>query len=352
MSKEKGIKVLTIATSPFTRGGVTSVLKAYEKSPLWKEFEMRWIATHRDSNKLVKLWYFFKSFIQALFYIPSYDIIHIHTSRPPSVLRKLPYILYARLWRKKVIVHLHFFETHVVFSPQYKRLYGFLCQLAHKIVVLSARCKREFASDIIPTEKMQVVYNPITTTISDIQYPRVQQILFAGLLTPLKGYKDLIDAFAIIAKRHPEWQLVLAGNGEIEQAQILAQQHNISSQVILPGWIDGDEKHRFFSQASIFCLPSYTEGFPMAVLDAWAYRLPVITTPVGGLPDVLVDEVNALVFEPGDVNTLSQQLERLITDSNLRNSIAEQSFQLSQTQFNIDTITDELKRLYINVINE
>ena len=166
-SNKKNIKVLAIATSKRTRGGVTAVLKAYEQNALWQKFNCKWIESHRDKNIFVKLYYFITSFFCALFLIPFYDIVHVHTSRPGSVIRKMPYILYARLWNKKVITHLHFFETHVVFSPKFKRLYQMACALSHKVIVLSERCKREYASDIIPAEKMLVIYNPVTTTIAE-----------------------------------------------------------------------------------------------------------------------------------------------------------------------------------------
>lgn len=351
MNSPKPIKTLMIATSQHTRGGITTVLNTYRNSPFWAQFHCRWIETHRDRNFIVKLLYFIKSFLQALFLIPCYDIVHIHTSRPASVIRKLPFALYAHLWGKKVITHLHFFETDVVFDKKNRGLYRTICSVSEKIIVLSERAKREFSSDIIPLEKMQVIYNPITATPDNTtQYKTQNYILFAGLLTPLKGYRDLIEAFASIAPRHPEWKVILAGSGEIENARNIARQAGIESQVELPGWVSGEDKDKLFAQAGIFCLPSYAEGFPMAVLDAWAYRLAVVTTPVGGLPDVLVEQENALTYTPGDIPALAQQLERLITDTSLREKIASNAHKLARTKFDMTTISSEIERLYINTI--
>ena len=88
----------------------------------------------------------------------------------------------------------------------------------------------------------------------------------------------------------------------------------------------------------------------MAVLDAWAYSLPVITTPVGGIPDIAVDGENMLLFSPGDVNTLARQLERMITDENLRNHISEASYHFATHEFNIDTINKQLDELYTELV--
>ena len=166
-----------------------------------------------------------------------------------------------------------------------------------------------------------------------------------------KGTNDLILAFNSIAKKFPLWKLILAGNGDIEKGNILIQSLNIQNQVEFHGWVSGISKDNLFKKASIFCLPSYTEGFPMAVLDAWSYGIPVITTPVGGLPDVLINGGNAMVFEPGDIESLANILEKLIIDEALRKKLSEASLQLSQGLFNIATISVQLNELYAQLCN-
>lgn len=82
-------RVLILATSHKTRGGITSVLKEHEQSRYWKTFKCRWLETHRDGNICIKIGYFLKSFLTYIFILPSYDLVHIHTSEPPSALRKI-----------------------------------------------------------------------------------------------------------------------------------------------------------------------------------------------------------------------------------------------------------------------
>ena len=104
----------------------------------------------------------------------------------------------------------------------------------------------------------------------------------------------------------------------MEQAQRLVQELGVARQVVFTGWIAGKEKERLFREASVFCLSSYAEGFPMAVLDAWSYGIPVVSTPVGGLPDVLKDGENALLFQPGDVDTLAKRFIQVLSDATFR----------------------------------
>lgn len=176
-------------------------------------------------------------------------------------------------------------------------------------------------------------------------------ILYAGTINERKGYSDLIKAFAKIASKHPEWKVVFAGNGEIEKGEQLARQLDIANQVVFEGWVSGTPKDNLFRKASIFCLPSYAEGFPMAVLDAWAYGLPVITTPVGGIPDVAVDGENMLLFNPGDIDKLAEDIDRLITDNVLRHKICEASIEFAKDKFNVNTINKQLGKIYDSLLS-
>jgi len=171
-------------------------------------------------------------------------------------------------------------------------------------------------------------------------------ILYAGTVNVRKGYADLIRAFAKIAPRFPDWEVVFAGNGEIEEGKALARSLSVGKQIVFAGWVNGEKKDNLFRKACIFCLPSYAEGFPMAVLDAWAYGLPVITTPVGGIPDVAIDGENMLLFNPGDIKKLSENIELLITDEALRNKISRASIEFAIGKFNIDTINRQLGEIY------
>ena len=133
----KTIKVLVIATSRKTRGGITSVVKAYENSPLWAKFHCKWIETHRDGGAFTKLSYLLKGFLQFLLCVPFYDIIHIHTSEPPSALRKVLFVAVSKLLGKKVIVHFHSFSVNTTIKSKYQNVYRYLFGKADVVLVLS-----------------------------------------------------------------------------------------------------------------------------------------------------------------------------------------------------------------------
>ena len=100
-------KVLVVATSRKTKGGITSVVKAHETGEQWKKFHCKWIETHRDGNSVRKLWYLATALIEYICLLPFYDIVHIHVGLRTSVNRKLIFARIALLFRKKIIVHFH-----------------------------------------------------------------------------------------------------------------------------------------------------------------------------------------------------------------------------------------------------
>ncbi len=350
-------KVLVVATSRKTRGGITSVVKAHEMGEQWKLYHCRWISTHRDRWGIIKLLYLVCGLSQYLIVLPFYDLVHIHLSEPVSAFRKFPFMLWAKLWRKKTIVHFHSFSPDTTVHGRFRWIYRYLFSHADAVITLSEYWRNVVAEEYRLGDKVKIIYNPcpvqedqgILSFCADdyeVRWSKTYSILYAGTVNARKGYVDMIKAFARIAKKYPDWMIVFAGNGEIGQGMALATDLGISSQTLFLGWVTGEAKERAFREATIFCLPSYAEGFPMAVLDAWTYGLPVITTPVGGIPDIAQDGKNMLLFTPGDVAGLACQMERMISDCELRENIAKESRLLAQTTFNVGTINRQIEKLY------
>lgn len=341
------IRVLVVSTSRKTRGGITAVLQLYEQSKIWSDYHCRWIGTHRDGGRIRKILYLMKGYFQYICLIPFYDIVHFHISLPTTVKRKYPLFRLARLLGKKVIVHLHCgSQIDDIWNNQYQYLFE-KCDCG---ILLSQSLKDKIEEHVEKNNKFQVVYNPCPIIVGGAQYEKQNTILFSGTLYEGKGYRDFIRAFSRIASRYPDWRIVLAGNGEQEQAKTIAMELGISDQVELLGWVSGEAKHKAFCEAKALCLPSYAEGFPMAVLDAWAYGLPVITTPVGGIPDVAIDGENLLLFKPGDIEGLADRLERIINDSCLRVKLSKESKLMATGQFSLDSIATQISNIYLSLI--
>ena len=275
--------------------------------------------------------------------IPFYDIVHVHFSLRTTARRKVPFVKVAKALGKKVIIHLHCgSQIHEIWNKDYSYLFS----VADVSLLLSENLLHMVEEHTGKGRDYRVCYNPCPQICKEPVLQKKKQILFSGTLYAGKGYQDLIRAFAKIAKKYPDWNVVLAGNGEVEKGRAISKELDIANQVEFLGWVSGEQKDKAFRESMIFCLPSYAEGFPMAVLDAWAYGLPVITTPVGGIPDVAKDGKNMLLFNPGDIDALAQQMEKMIVNEELRKSIADESILFAHTTFNLNTINKQLGNIY------
>lgn len=344
------MKVLVIATSRYTRGGITSVVKSHSESTVWSDMNCKWIETHIDRNLFYKILFLIKSILQFLFVVFRYDIIHIHLSEPISAKRKSIFYYISKFYQKKIILHFHSFSPETTINGTKKRLYKKMFIGADKVIVLSEQWKK-WVLDEIPEAKVDILYNPcqsIQKTYSNTEKVE-KSILFAGTLNQRKGFIDLIYAFSLVKDDFPEWKLTFAGNGDIDEGKKLCRDLHMEDVVVFKGWIAGMEKDKVFKEASIFCLPSYAEGFPMAVLDALSYGLPIITTPVGGIKDVFSDKINCLLFEAGDCEKLAENLAELMKSSLMRDNLGSKSIELAKEVFSISQISEDLRKIYTNL---
>lgn len=351
-------KVLVVATSRKTRGGITAVVKAHETGEQWQKYHCRWIETHRDGPAWRKLTYFVFAFIQYVFLILFYDIVHIHASDGASAIRKWIFARYAKLFKKKIIVHIHLGDEKQLLDSNVNHRLLELLRLANKIIVLSPQWYSWLLEVMPEAESITcVLYNPCIPVHRDVSVLKKKQILLAGTICRRKGYDTALKGFSIIAKRYPDWKIVFAGNpflqdgiDELADGRRLAEEYGIEEQVEWLGWINGETKERVFNETSIYCLASTGEGFPMGVLDAWAYGIPCVMTPVGGIPDIVKDGVHGLLFPVGDSMKLAESLEKMISNKNLREYIVSQTDVLVSTTFNIRSVCQQLDDIYKSVI--
>ncbi|QMW04587.1 glycosyltransferase family 4 protein [Spirosoma foliorum] len=332
-------------------GGVSAVINAYKGSDIWRNWNILWIETHIDKGPLKKISFFLKSFCLYIYKLPQAKLVHIHFSEPMSLMRKLLFFIIAKLFRKKIVVHFHSFSVDTTINSDFSNIYKYVFQGSDFIFVLSKKWKL-WIDERWPDLKLKttVIYNPCDNVENILLHNREKIILYAGTINSRKGYADLLSAFSLIKSKHSKWKIIFAGNGEIKEGIQLAKQLNIQENVEFVGWVSGANKDALFRRASIFCLPSYAEGLPMAVLDAFSYGLPIITTPVGGIPDFLENGKNALIFSPGDINSLANCINTCIIDDSLRFNLSNKSVELSKTTFNKNAIFEKINCIYSSLL--
>jgi glycosyltransferase involved in cell wall biosynthesis len=122
--------------------------------------------------------------------------------------------------------------------------------------------------------------------------------------------------------------------------------------VAFPGWVRGKRKDDMLRNADLFFLPTYNEGMPMSILDAMGYGLPVVSTEVGGIPKIVINDKNGYCVEPGDIRKMSSAIESLLTDFRKRQDYGRESLKIVQEQFSLERHLNKLEAVYEKVLRQ
>jgi glycosyltransferase involved in cell wall biosynthesis len=126
-----------------------------------------------------------------------------------------------------------------------------------------------------------------------------------------------MEAVAALRPAVPDVRLVCAGEGERDAALRHAERLGIADAVRFTAWVGPSGKRALLETASVLALPSYEEAMPLGLLEAMAAGVPVVATPVGGIPEILVDGASGFLVAPGDTATLQRLLRKLLLDRQL-----------------------------------
>jgi len=183
---------------------------------------------------------------------------------------------------------------------------------------------------------------------------RLFTIMCPANLLPVKGHRYLLEAVAILKKRGVNVRLFIAGSGPLEKRireQIISL--GIKEHVEMIGRISHDRLLSFYHEGAVdaVVLPSIDlgsgthEGIPVALIEAMAYGIPVISTKTGGIPELLNDEAGVMVPDK-DATALAEAIEQMIRNPALRERIAEKGYTVVRERFAIETITHTLETLF------
>jgi glycosyltransferase involved in cell wall biosynthesis len=168
------------------------------------------------------------------------------------------------------------------------------------------------------------------------------RLLFVGWLDREKGIFELIDACQRLAGDR-QFTLDIAGEGDAsEEARALVARHGLNEVIRFRGWLQAHDLKRALSDADVFVLPSWAEGLPNAMVEAMAARLAVVVTRVGAIPDVITDRLSGLLVAPKSAESLSLALAELIDNSDLRERLASEAYQIAARDFGVEAAVDRL----------
>ncbi len=315
-------KIIVVSLSKERRGGVATVLQTLASAGFFSG-EIVYHSSCGDGSQKDKLvsairqWGLFLSFLRR----QTPALAHIHFSSDMSFWRKVPYILACRVFHTRLLLHVHpshFWEYWQKQPRWIRRWMNILLSKADAIAFANPALIERFRT-ILPATPLLFLPNPIDLRKYPFStQPRKQQVLFLGALLKGKGVYDIIRSVPLLRPDHPQCSFVLCGDHEVDRVRRAVEEKGLTAQGQVRTWVGYEEKLALLQQSAVLVLPSFSEGFPVVVLEAMACGLPVIATPVGGLAAVMCDGEQLLFTAPGNPAMLARQIDRLLRDEPLR----------------------------------
>lgn len=332
--------------------------------------------TNKDKGKfdfkgLIKFLSILISFINELNDSKVDRVYLLLSSSKIGFTRDSVYLFLSKLFGKKNIAHYrggNFDNFYNNSSPLLQYFIRFTLKRIDKIIVQAGILKPMF--DNIFDGKVYVLYNGIITGDKEEikKETEIINILFLGHISFAKGFYDLIEAYKILNKEFPKIRLMFGGTIRFGIENLQSQKLFLSGETLnrylnnyehyeaiiqdfvlnaekynarYLGIIKDEEKVLILKESNIFVLPSYTEGFSFATLEAMNNGLAIVVTKVGAFPEIIKEGVNGYLVNTGDEKDLAEHLKILINDIRLLNKISLTNQSYVKNNFSIEVIAKQ-----------
>jgi glycosyltransferase involved in cell wall biosynthesis len=337
---------MIVGPSMHASGGCAVVIRTLATSQLAERFDLVLVATHRDAGRLGKTARGVAGMACAAWLLARrrVDLVYLHASSGFSLRRKAVVAAIARVARRPYVVHVHGsnFDDYYRDAARWEQwVVRTTLKNAALVIALSPIWERR----ILALAPCRTVAIPNSVTIPPHPAPldgSPPRIVCLGRLGDRKGSRTLVRALAILARSHGDARLVLAGDGDTTTVREEARRLGVSDRVEMPGWIDSGERARTLLEARVFALPSQAEGVPVALLEAMAYGIPSVVSPVGGIPDVFVPGHHGRFVPPDDPEALADELRALLDAPGAARKMGEQARRDATSMYATDVVAAQV----------
>lgn len=336
-------------------GGISAVVQ------YWSDYieDLQYYPTFKEGSDILKMFVFLKSYLALkwkLWRDKNVKILHAHTAAGTDFKRTSMMIDLAKKKGLKVVLHSHassFKDFYRDSDGREKEWIRSVLDKADILIALSESWKEYFMNIGVPKNKIVILHN-ITAypVIKNVEKDENKvRLLFMGEIGQRKGVFDLLRAIGTHKDRlAKEIELRIGGNKMEEKLIATIQEYGIEEFVKFEGFVSGEKKLELFNWANVFVLPSFNEGLPISILEAMSYKMPIISTPVGGIPEV-VDNSNGTLVMPGDDKQIYDAISKYVDNRQLLIEQGEDSFRKVETYLP-EFVLNHLKMIYEKLLKE
>ena len=367
------LRILISGHLPPLLGGIATYYQSLMDSSLPQKVDLCFVQTSPQTRKGAQSGLFsFSNLIWSLKDIGRFaeavikhhpQLSHIATADGLSFAKHGVCVIIARLFGSRVLLHPHC-GFSILYTDQPRWWQWFFRRIIHLTngVVTLSREWDQLISIVpgcpvyyLPNAIDLTAYRAISSEHREVAKSSTQlRALYLGYLGQAKGSFDIIEAAKEIVSRHMPVIFDLVGEelkkGDVIQLQNQIDQAGLGSVVTLHPVATGSRKVEIFCDADIFIFPSYSEGMPIAVIEAMACGLPIIATRVGGVPEMVSDGVNGILIDPGRPDQIVGALQHLYENPDMRHSMKMNSYKTAFEKFDIEKLVPRLVSIYSKVL--
>lgn len=267
--------------------------------------------------------------------------VHVNMAERMSLFRKGAIIAVCRAVGVPVVLHLHaqMQYYYATLPAVLQRMTRWVFSMATTVVVIGPVARHFVIQALrVPAQRVAIVINGVPEAVeprSNAQPGGPQRVLFLGNLSERKGLTPLLQALALPGFDRNRLQVVIAGGGDVAGYQAKAHALGIDEFVKFEGWCDQHKAARLLAASDILVLPSFDEVLPLVILEALANRVAVVCTPVGEIPSLLTDGVDARFVTPGDIDDLAAVLQDVLNEPAALEALGHNGRALYEQQFSL-----------------
>ena len=227
---------------------------------------------------------------------------------------------------------------------------------ADHVVCLSEK-DEAVMSTFLPSSSISVLrsnvrLSPGSTTNIDRRGRERINVIFVGGLDPFrKGIYDILKALPMVIGACKNVHFTFTGGDNVRHALNQRLDSNFAPWMSFRGWLSEAEKEALYREADLLLLPSYEEGMPYVIVEAMAAGLPIISTPVGAIPEVIEEGINGFLINPGDYQALARRVVQLCRDEELRLQIGHTNRDKASRLYAQEVIFQELEAIYDQLVH-
>lgn len=278
--------------------------------------------------------------------------VHVNLAERLSLFRKGMIVIVSSALGVPVVLHLHaqMQRFYRKLPSPLQRMTRWVFSLAATVVVIGPAARRFVTEDLrVPPERVETVINGVPERMVPRRVPQPgapTRILFLGNLSDLKGVSNLLHALSRPGLRDGPLEVRIAGGGDVEGYEAKARSLGLDGFVRFEGWCDQIKTAHLLAEADMLVLPSYDEVLPLVILEALANGVAVVCCPVGEIPSLLSDGVNACFVPPGDIDGLAAALKGLLDNPELLEQLGRNGRELYEQQFSLSRFFASVARIH------